>query len=81
MHALLSQLYMLQCIKQKAPINMLSRSKAPKTHQIAITDMQKRPVYFFDDTYQSGIDFSSRNNFANFGSLAKGSILVQSSIP
>ena len=33
--------------KQKAPICMLSRSKAPKTQQITITDMLEKPVDFF----------------------------------
>ena len=33
--------------KQKAPINMLSRSKAPKAQQIAVTDMREKPVDFF----------------------------------
>ena len=37
-HALRSQSYMLQCTNKKAPTNMLSRSKAPKTQQIAVTD-------------------------------------------
>ena len=31
---------------KKAPINMLSRSNAPKTQQIAITDMREKPVDF-----------------------------------
>ena len=36
--------------KQRAPINMLSRSKAPKTQQIDITDMREKPVDFFNST-------------------------------
>ena len=54
--------------KQKAPISMLSRSK---TQQIAVTDMREKPVDFFNGTARIGIDFSSRNSFDIFGSLAK----------
>ena len=37
---------------RKAPINRLFRSKAPKTQQIVITDIKKKPVDFFDDAKQ-----------------------------
>ena len=40
---------MLQRIK-KAPINILSRSNAPKTQQIAITDMREKPVKFLNSS-------------------------------
>ena len=33
--------------EQKAPINMLFRSKAHKTQQIAVTDTREKPVDFF----------------------------------
>ena len=36
--------------KQKAPINMLSRSKAPKIQQVAVTDMHEKPMDFFYGT-------------------------------
>ena len=50
--------------KQKASINMLSRSKAPKIRQITVTDMREKPVDF-------GVNLRSCNNFANLGSVAK----------
>ena len=50
--------------KEKAPIYKLSRSKAPKHSKFAITDMQEKPVdYFF--VSDTGVEFSSSNNFAN----------------
>ena len=39
--------------KQKAPINMLSRSKAPKIQQVAVTDMLGKPVDFLDGTVRA----------------------------
>ena len=53
---------------QRARINM-SHSRAPKTQQIAITDMREKLVDFVDGVY-----FGSRNNFANLSSLAKSSL-------
>ena len=36
--------------KQKAPVNMLFRSKVPKTQQIAIIDMREESVDIFNGT-------------------------------
>ena len=57
---------------RKAPIYMLSRSKAPKTQQIVVTNMREKTVDL------AGLDFRPRNNFANLGSFAKVSVPVQS---
>ena len=53
LHTLTSLLYILH--KQKAPINMLSHSKAPKTKQIAGYKHKTRPMDFFDDTKRAFI--------------------------
>ena len=58
--------------KQKAVINMLSRSKAPKAQKIVVTNMREKTVDL------AGLDFRTRNNFANLGSFAKVSVPVQS---
>ena len=36
--------------KRRAPINMLSRSKAPKTQQVAGYKLREKPVNIFDGT-------------------------------
>ena len=42
--------------------------------------MQQKPVDFFL-LYSTGVNFSSHNNFAELGSFAKVSVLVQFTIP
>ena len=61
--------------KQKAPIYMLSRSKAPKHSKCRLTDIREKPMDLFNHT---GVVFSSHNNFTNIGSFAKVSIPVKS---
>ena len=39
--------------RQKALINMLSRSKTPKAQQVAIADMREKPVDFYNVTTQA----------------------------
>ena len=48
--------------KQKAPICMLSRSKAPKHRKFRVTDIREKPVDFL--WYRTDVDFSYRSNFA-----------------
>ena len=61
--------------QEKAPIYRLSRSKAPKTQQIChYRHTSKTSELFF--LFNTGVDFSLRNNFANSGSSAKVSVPV-----
>ena len=60
---------------KKAPVYRLSRSKAPKTQQIChYRHMRKTSELFL--LFNTGADFSLRNNFANSGSCAKVSVPV-----
>ena len=65
--------------KRKAPINMLSRSKAPKTQQVA-GYRHKRKISRDFLWYRTGVYVGSRNNLANLGFFAKVSVPVISSI-
>ena len=65
--------------KQKALVNILSRSKAPKTQQNCHYRHPRKASWLFLWHY-TGIEFSSRNNFANSGSFVKVSVRFQSSI-
>ena len=66
--------------KQKTPIYKLSHSKTPKTQQIChYRQARKTSILFL--VYDTGADFSSRNNFSNSGSFAKVSIPLRSIIP
>ena len=51
--------------------------QSTKKNQSAITDMRQKPVDFFL-LYNTGVNFSSRNNFAHLGSFAKICISAQS---
>ena len=62
----------------KVPIYRLSRSKAPKTQQIYRHKTKTSGLFLL---YSTGVNFSSRDNFANWGSLAKVSVPVQFIIP
>ena len=64
----------------KAPIYTLSRSKALKTQQICHYRYAKKTSGLFL-LYDTGVDFSSRNNFANLDTFAKVSVSVESIIP
>ena len=55
--------------KQKAPIYMLSRSKASKTQQMRVTNIREKPVDFFGGTKRVV-------TLANLGSFAKASVSV-----
>ena len=67
--------------KEKASIYRLSRGKVTKKNtKFAITDMREKLAFFFL-FYDMGVDFSSRNNFANSGSFANVSVSVGSIIP
>ena len=59
----------------KASIRKLFRSKAPKTQQFFHYRHGEKPVNFFL-LFNTSLDFSLRNNFANSGSFAKVSIPV-----
>ena len=60
---------------EKAPVYRLSRSKAPKTQQIFHYrhTRKTRELFLF---FNTGVDFSLRNNFANSGCFAKVSVPV-----
>ena len=49
-------------------------AKHPKHIKFAITDMRDKPVNFL--LFNTGVDFSLRNQFANSGSFAKVSVPV-----
>ena len=66
--------------KEKAPIHKLSRSKAPLTQQICHKRQARKTSWPFL-LYNTGVDFSFRNNFANVGSFAKVSVPAESIIP
>ena len=51
----------------------------PKRRKFAITDMPEKPVNFL--LYDTGVAFSSGNEFANFVSFVKVSVPVQLIIP
>ena len=61
--------------QEKAPIYRLSRSKAPKTHQICHYrhTRETSELFLF---FNTGVDFSLCNNFVNSGSFAKVSVPV-----
>ena len=61
--------------QEKAPIYRLSRSKAPKTQQIFHYKHRSKTSELFL-LFNTGVDFSLRNNFANSGSFAKVSVPV-----
>ena len=64
----------------KAPVYRLSRSKAPKTQQIChYRRAEKTSAPFL--LYDTAVDFSSRNDFANLGSFAIVSVPVETTIP
>ena len=84
-HAETSQLYTFKrsmhakrninlCL-EKAPVYRLSRSKTPKTQQNCHYRHTRKTSERFS-LFNTGIDFSLRNDFANSGSFAKVSISV-----
>ena len=67
-------------VKKKRPFTSYLAAKHSKHRKFATTDMRQKPVDFFL-LYSAGVNFSSRNNFANLGSFAKVSAPVQFMIP
>ena len=61
--------------EEKAPIYRLSRSKAPKTQQSCYYRHTRKTGELIL-LFNTGVDFSLRNNFAKAGSFAKVSIPV-----
>ena len=62
-------------MRKKAPIYKLSRSKAPKTQKICHYRHTKKTFELFL-LFNTGVDFSLHDNFANSGSFAKVSVPV-----
>ena len=60
---------------EKTPIYKLFRSKAPKTQQICYYKHTRKTGELFL-LFNTGVDFSLHNNFANPGSFAKVSVPV-----
>ena len=59
---------------EKAPVYRLSRSKTPKSQQIShYRHARKTGEHFL---FNTGVNFSLRNNFANSDSFAKVSVAV-----
>ena len=68
--------------KEKAPIHIAYPvAKHTKRSKFSITDRHARKTSELFLLYDTGVDFSSRNNFANLGLFAKVSVPVQSIIP
>ena len=65
---------------EKHPFTSYPAAKHPKYSNFDITDMREKPADFFL-LYDTGIDFSSHNNFFNLGSFAKVSVPVGSIAP
>ena len=73
------QIILIYCnAKQKALICKLLYSKAPKHSKFRVTGKRENPVDFL--SYRTGVNFSSRNHFANLGSFAKSSVPVEALI-
>ena len=80
MHAFTSLLYvLLQLYERKAPINILSRSKAPKTQQVERCQHARKAsdVFCF---YQPGRYISTHKLFAYWGFFAKVPVPVSFAI-
>ena len=60
---------------EKAPVYRLSHSKAPKTQQICHYRHPRKTSELFL-LFNTGVNFSLRNNFANSGSFGKVSVPV-----
>ena len=56
--------------RKKHPFASYSTAKHPKHSKLAITYIREKLVNFFD-CFNTGVEFSSRNNFANSDSFAK----------
>ena len=56
--------------QEKSPIYKLSRSKSSKAQQVVGYKHTRKTSGLFL-WYHTGVDFRSRNNFANVGSLQK----------
>ena len=65
--------------QEKAPVYRLSRSKAPETQQIYHYRHTRKTSGLFL-LFNTGVNFSLRNNFANLGSFAKVSVHVHNSL-
>ena len=63
-------------VGKKAPIYRLSRSKASKTQQIIHYRHTRKTSELFS-LFNTDVDFSLHNHFANSGSFAKVSVHVQ----
>ena len=56
--------------RKKHPFASYSTAKHPKHSKLAITYIREKLANFFD-CFNTGVEFSSRNNFANSDSFAK----------
>ena len=65
-------------VRKKRPFTSCLAAKHPKHCKFAIIYMQQKPADYFL-LYNTGVNFSSSNNFAHLGSFAK--VSVQSLIP
>ena len=65
--------------ENKAPIYKLSHSNTPNYSKFRLTDIRENRCTFL--WCRTGVDISSRNNFANLGSFAKVSVPLESIIP
>ena len=65
---------------EKAPIYMLSRSKAPKRRKFECHKQTRKTSRLFL-WHCMGVELSSQNNYTNLSSFAKVSIPVETIIP
>ena len=72
-------LHVLQCVNKKRLFTSYPAAKHQNTANLALKTTRKFSRLFVQ--YHTGGGFNSHNNFANLGSFAKISILVESIIP
>ena len=78
-HTLASWLHMLQCINKNRSLKSCLTAKYPKHKRNCDYWHTRKPVVFFL-LYLTGVDFSSHNNAANLGTLAKVLVSAQFAI-
>ena len=66
-------------VRKKHHLQVTPQQSTQNTTNLPLQTYEKTKKFFL--FYDTGVDFSSRNNFANLDSFAKGSIPVRSIMP
>ena len=66
-------------VGKSARLQVIPQRSTQSTTNLPLQTCKKNQQTFF--VHSTGVNFSSRNNFANLGSFAKVSVSVQSIIP